>query len=337
MDIQPPRSRWPVAEEAGIHIPVQRVAQLSVARPLVLHPVSCGVNVEYCRHRTRHRVTNDGGLGLGGQHYLCGRVAADAVGDDKPVSAWLADEWVCYSAVAHLAFYPAVGAASCRTNAYLYRGAGAGLKGVEHKAVLSQYQHIVGHSVRGAATVDHICHKSHGIASRGGVEVLRIGLRRGGTVTEIPQKRLTATGVVEVHRLRGTTCRWRSELGHGEAVGKVQPEYGVVAVVAVVVLAVCPCCHWKCISTAAACTDRLIDRAEAVEAAGAAIHVVLAAAIAVARHVQFTEEGGVGQQIGIHIDRHQVEILPVGLALVGVWSDGHSRGASRIPVVLHSV
>ena len=123
------------------------------------------------------------------------------------------------------------------------------------------------------------------------------------------------------------------ELGHGEVVGQVDAEDGVVAVAAVVVLAVGSGGDGKVVATRAAGAHRLVEGAVAVEAAGAAVNVVAAAIVAAGLAVKLAEKGGVDQGVGIHVEGHDVEVLAVGAVLVGIGGCGEVAGAVGVPRV----
>ena len=120
--------------------------------------------------------------------------------------------------------------------------------------------------------------------SRGGeVVVERLGrcCFVDGPVVENPFEAVAASHIHHRHVVASHANRQGlDKIGHGEVVGQVQAENGVVAVAAVVVLAVCTHSDWEVVAATAAGTDSLIECSVPVEAARSAVHVVAAAVIA---------------------------------------------------------
>ena len=140
------------------------------------------------------------------------------------------------------------------------------------------------------------------------------------TVAEIPEEAVAATCIVEMRSSGGADAvAGIVELRDREIVGKVDAEDGVVAVAAVVVLTVGVCCQREFVVSTAAGADRLVKGTEAVEARCAAIDMVAAAVVVAGGVVLLAEIGGIDQLRGIHVDTHDVEVLSVGDAGVGIW------------------
>ena len=118
-------------------------------------------------------------------------------------------------------------------------------------------------------------------------------------------------------------------MGHGEVVVDVEFEDGVVAVVAMVVRAPDTGGGGEGVVARAAGADALVEGGHFVEAAGASVHVVLAAAYVAS--MEFAEEGGIVELRGVGAHAHDIEVLSVGGGLVGVGGDFHACGAGLVP------
>ena len=189
------------------------------------------------------------------------------------------------------------------------------------------------------ATSRHGGHKGYRIEPAGAVRMRGILLRRRGSVAEVPVESRAAARIVEVHRVGRAACRGRHKLGHGEIVCDIEAEEGVVAVARPVAVAPSIGGGGEPLRAAARTADRLVERGQAVESRRAAVHMVAAAA-RLRGVVHLAEERGVDQIVGIGVDRHDVEILPVGAVHPRIDGGLHTRGADGVPLdiaVAHKV
>src|SRR5574344_320646 len=188
------------------------------------------------------------------------------------------------------------------------------------------------HSVGSAAARVHIGHKPHCVHTRlavsvGGI-VLRIGAMRSGAVAEIPQHAV-GTAIESKLVVMGKTFRRRiGKVGHGEIAAHIETENRIIAIIAVIGGRPRTRSGGKRLVAATTGTHRLIERGAAVKSAGAAVHMVIAAAF---RSVLFAKESGIYQSRRVGIDAKHIEILSVGGILVGIGGDGHPPSAVGVP------
>jgi len=288
------------------------------------------------------RVADDVGFGFASQDHLLHHFAAAVVvarHDPEAEDTRLVGCGVGYVAVAHFAHGPVVGQSHFGLQTYLDGRAWAGPQRVELRDIgAAEDSDGMFGGVAFAAPSRHESYEADGIETGKGVDVRGVGVGRGLAVAEVPEIGRSASGVVESDCRRVAFVAARIvEFRHGEVVGEVETEDGIVAVVAVIVLAIGACGHGEVVVLRAAGADRLVDGAEAVEAAGAAVDVVAAAIVVACRAVLFAEESGIDEVVGIDVEAHDIEILSVGGALVGVGRDGEVGRAAAEPGIGGSI
>lgn len=259
-------------------------------------------------------------------------VFAVAIGDDEDVGAGVPGGGIGNGGVAQMALAvdPAVGATQHGTHAYLEGGAGTSAHGVE-MVVLMAYDHDGARSRVGRlASPGKVCDEGDGVGAGSRVGVRGVDGGAGGAVAEIPMERGSAAGVVELDGVRGATCCGSHKFCHGEVVADVDAEDGVVAVVAAVGGGPCSRGGGEVVGVAAGSANRLIEGAELVESAGAAVDMIVAT-VGVVVVVRFAEEGGVEELRGVVGHGHDVEVLAVGDALKGIVGDCHAPSAGGAP------
>ena len=266
-------------------------------------------------------------------------LAASGCRHAQQVAARLAHPGVGHRRVADVLAEPLVGGPDLGLHAYLYARSRAGDEWRKAVASVADDMHRVPLGVGLGAASGHGGDEGDGVEATLAVGMCGVFLCRRSAVAEVPSVGRAAAGVAEVHRVGGAARRRRNEFGHGEVVGDIETEEGVVAVAGQVAVAPGIGGGGEPLGAAAGTANRLVERGQTVEARRAAVHVVAAAA-RLAGVVGLAEEGGVLQLVGVGIDAHQVEILPVRGVHPCVGGGLHARGAHGVPLdvgVAHKV
>ena len=236
------------------------------------------------QHEGRHAsvaVAQHRHVGQSEPHLLSHGVAAAFGRHHQGVQPAVVDVGVGNRAVAHAA-RPPVGAAQHGVQPNLDAPTAAGGQRVQRIGAVAQHQHLPRRGVRHRASARQGGDKLPGVQARLGVDMRGLSFGGCGPVAKVPLKVLAASRVVELDCVGGAVGHRLHKLGHGVAVVDAQSKHRIVAVAAFVVPRVGSLRGRERVAAAAAGAHGLVEVAQFVEAAGAAVHVVVSAVEAAA-------------------------------------------------------